>query len=240
MKRLTDRDLNYVPEQPYFVQTYGPEMSGVDSELTNYDADLLDMGSAIASEPDSGGTFDGNLASMGFTPGDFQSANYDSINVDHAAFSTGFEGQLQDNESGLQNDPSPSSGATDPSQGPNPPAAGPPPAQPPGPGDFPGITCRSIKVLNPRVLNSAPDSQVNVSSDQRATTATLIFGDTSVWRVQITDQPVPGGGPFGSGPIHNVTLFAKTTKAGHFAATVQLSVAGYLVNQNFCYTIDVA
>lgn len=240
MKRLTDHDLNYVVEPPFFVQTYGPEVGSMDGELTNYDTDLLTMGDAIASEPDSGGTFDGSLAAMSFNPGDFQSANYDPINIDHAAFSTGFEGQLQDNESGLQNDPSSGGSSPNPSGAPNPPTGQPPPAQPPGPGDFPGITCRSMQALNPRVLNSSPPSQVYVSSDQRATTAILIYGDTSVWSLQIVNQPVTGGGPFGSGPLHNVILSAKTSKAGHFAATVQVNVAGYLVNQNLCYTIDVA
>jgi len=239
MNRLTDSDLNYVPDPPVFGQMAAQPIQDLDGELGNYDLDLLDMASSIASEPDDGSSFDGLLSLMAFNPGDFQAQNYDPINAAHAAFLGSYEAQLVDNENGLSGDPTPGGGSPNPPTAPTPPGTGPPPAQTPGPGDFPGITCRSIQALNPRVLNSTPDSGIYVSADQRATTARIIFGDPSVWYLVQQDQPVSGGGPYGSGPIHNVILHARLTKAGHFAVTVQLSVAGYLVNQNFCYTIDI-
>lgn len=242
MQRLTDADLNYVPEPPFFVQMGAPDIAELDAELSNFDSDLLILGLDIASEPDLGGLWDIDLGLMAFNPGDFQVQNYDSINADHANFLQAFEGQLSSTEQGLAGDPSPGGGSPQPPPGPAPPGPG-SGTQPPAPvacnaSAFPGITCKSIMVLNPRILNDSPPTQAYVSADQRYQSAQLVMGDPSVWSLAVVTQPVSGGGPFGSGPIYNVILTAQLHKAGTFAAAVSVQLRGWPL-QTFCYCITI-
>lgn len=131
MNRLTDADLNYVPEPPVFAAMGAPDIAALDAEAQNYDLDILLFASDIASEPDDGGAMDGLLSLMAFNPGDFQAQNYDQINADWGGLQSGYEAQLVDNELGLGTDPSPGNPAPSPSPGPNPPSQVPSPA--PGP-----------------------------------------------------------------------------------------------------------
>lgn len=134
LQRLTDRELSYVPEQPFFVPLGSQHIADIDAELPGYDAALLDFGTTLSTEPDEGSAMDAALADAAFTPGDFQAQNYDPINRDWSAMQPGFEAQLTDNENGLGPDPTPGGGDPNPNPGPTPPGgspSNPPEKQPP-------------------------------------------------------------------------------------------------------------
>lgn len=215
MQRLGDKELNYIPEQPFFVSAFGGEVASMDGELTNYDADLLTMGSSIASEPDDGSAFDGFLGLMAFNPGDFQSTTYDPINLDHSAFTAAYEQQLVDNESGLQSDPTPGSGSQQPSPGPQPPTNPAPPAGggsaglPPGP--YAGnIDFGSLK------LNSAPVSYKLTLSSWYSSGGFVGIGapEFSVTVAQV--------GPTTANPTYEYTITFTPAAVGTYSGVFQV------------------
>lgn len=242
MNRLTRNDLDYVPEQPYFVQLGSQHIADLDAELPGYDSAMLDFGSAVGTEPDEGSAMDAALADAAFTPGDFQAQNYDPINRDWSAMSPGFEAQLAENENGLTSDPTPGGGDPNPNPGPQPPggtAPTVPPAKACGASDFPGLQMTSMTTLNPRQLNDTPDTTVYVVSDQRSYTMKLVQGDPAVWSISFQGGP-PVDGPFGRKPIVDGLLHASLKKAGHFSAAVSLQFAGESIVKIFGYCIDIA
>lgn len=140
IRRLTNADLNYVAEPPYFVPTGAPIVHDLDMELAGFDSNLLDFGTALSGEPDEGNAMDQHLAAAAFNLGDFQAQTYDPVNLDYSGFAPGFETQLGSNESGLGTDPSPGGGTPSPTPAPTPTPTPTPPAPPsPGPPQGGGV-----------------------------------------------------------------------------------------------------
>jgi hypothetical protein len=136
ISRLTNVDLNYVPEQPVFVSLVANDLSGLDGELAGYDADFLSFASALANEPDEGGMMDGFLTASVFNPGDVDAVTWAPIATEYASFTPGVDALLHDYDGGLAPTPGPTDGKPTP---PPPPSAPTPPPPPIGGGGGPII-----------------------------------------------------------------------------------------------------